>query len=304
MTSSGRIRLLVCSLFFVALIAFAIPYSPTNALSRPAQPGDSAVMPTGTPLKIKAPLGRPPVPIPVADPPTTESVALSRGLYYDPLFSGDTRSRILPSSAIGFTDIHSASIGVGDKKRTRHSPTVINSAYSSLQFWDGRAPSLEEQAKRPIENPVEKATTHAVVVKRLTLFKQACGTEDITIEIVVNSIPSFGGTVLSGNLGSVAFITARTRRAPSASAQGWLQLFVDPKKGNCAVCHTIGKRLCALDRQQFRQPQHCSRYERKMVDLGRCDEAKNEADWERSRHLLCETSRSEDLTCTMILSLP
>ena len=61
MTSSGRIRLLVCSLFFVALIAFAIPYSPTNALSRPAQPGDSAVMPTGTPLKIKAPLGLPPV---------------------------------------------------------------------------------------------------------------------------------------------------------------------------------------------------------------------------------------------------
>ena len=141
------------------------------------------MMPTRTPLKIKAPLGLPPVPIPAADPPATETVALGRGLYYDPLFSGDTRSRILPSSAIGFTDIHSASIGVGDKKRTRHSPTVINSAYSSLQFWDGRAPSLEEQAKRPIENLVERATTHAVVVKGLALFKQAWGTEDITIEI-------------------------------------------------------------------------------------------------------------------------
>jgi hypothetical protein len=96
MTSSGRIRLLVFSLFFVALIAFAILYSPTNALSRPAQQGDSAVMPTGTPLKIKAPLGLPPVPIPAADPPTTETVALGRGLYYDPLFSGDTRSRVHP----------------------------------------------------------------------------------------------------------------------------------------------------------------------------------------------------------------
>jgi cytochrome c peroxidase len=106
---------------------------------------------------------------------------------------------ILPSSAIGLTDIHPASIGVGGKKRTRHSPAVINSAYSSLQFWDGRAPSLEEQAKRPIENPVEMATTHAVVVKRLARFKQAWGTEDITIEIVVNSIPSFERTVLSGN---------------------------------------------------------------------------------------------------------
>jgi di-heme cytochrome c peroxidase len=118
---------------------------------------------------------------------------------------------ILPSSAIGFTDIHPASIGVGGKKRTRHSPTVINSAYSSLQFWDGRAPSLEEQAKRPIENPVEMATTHAVVVKRLALFKQAWGTEDITIEIVVNSIPSFECTVFEWEL-SVRSLLLRPRQ--------------------------------------------------------------------------------------------
>ena len=158
------------------------------------------MMPTGTPLKIKAPLGLPPVPIPAADLPTTETVALDRGLYYDPLFSGDTRARVHPAILRNrVTDIHPASIGVGGKKRTRHSPTVINSAYSSLQFWNGRAPSLEEQAKRPIENPVEMATTHAVVVKRLVLFEPAWGTEDITIEIVVNSIPSFERTVLSGN---------------------------------------------------------------------------------------------------------
>jgi hypothetical protein len=94
---------------------------------------------------------------------------------------------ILPFSAIGgFTDIHPASIGVGGKKGTRHSPTVINSAYSSLQFGAGGATSLEEQAKGPIENPVEMATAHAVVVKRLpadpkdvALVKPAWGTEDI-----------------------------------------------------------------------------------------------------------------------------
>ena len=146
---------------------------------------------------------------------------------------------IRPSSAIGFTDIHAASISVGGKKRTRHSPSVINSVYSSLQFWDGRAPGLKEQAKRSIENPAEMATTHAVVVKRLALFKQAWVTDDVTIEIVVNSISSFERTALRGNSRLVAFITATTRRAPSASAQGWLKLFVDP---NCAVCHTIGKK--------------------------------------------------------------
>ena len=97
MTSSGKIPLLVFSLFFVALTAFAILYRPPNPLSRPAQQGDSAVMPTRTPLKIKAQLGLPPVPIPAAAPPATETVALGRGLYYDPLFSGDTRSRVHPA---------------------------------------------------------------------------------------------------------------------------------------------------------------------------------------------------------------
>jgi len=55
-----------------------------------------------------------------------------------------------------------------------------------LQFWDGGATSLEEQAKGPIENPVEMTTAHAVVVKRLAAdpkdvasVKPAWGTEDI-----------------------------------------------------------------------------------------------------------------------------
>jgi cytochrome c peroxidase len=157
-----RIRLLIFSLFLVALIAFAILHSPMNAMSRPALPADN--------------------------PPTTETVALGRRLYYDPRLSADNTIACESCHSLqsGFTDIQPASIGVGGRKGTRHSPTVINSAYSSLQFWDGGATSLEEQAKGPIENPVEMATAHAVVVKRLpadpkdvALVKPAWGTEDI-----------------------------------------------------------------------------------------------------------------------------
>jgi len=120
---------------------------------------------------------------------------------------------------MGFADSRPLSIGVGGKTGTRHSPTVINSAYSSLQFWDGRAPSLEEQAKGPIENPVEMATTHAEVVQRLqadpkyvALFKQAWGTDQVTIDLVVKSIASFERTVLSGNSPFDRFIMDMTRK--------------------------------------------------------------------------------------------
>ena len=126
--------------------------------------------------------------LPADNLPTTETVALGRRLSYDPRLSGDNTIACASCHSLqsGFTDIHPASIGVGGKKGTRHSPTVINSAYSSLQFGAGGATSLEEQAKGPIENPVEMATAHAVVVKRLpadpkdvALVKPAWGTEDI-----------------------------------------------------------------------------------------------------------------------------
>lgn len=184
MSSPEKTRVVTFSLFFLALIALAILYRPTNAVSHPADQNNVTVLPIGKPLLIKAPLGLPPVPIPADNPPTAHTVALGRRLYYDPVLSADNTISCASCHGpqMGFTDTHPVSLGVGRKQGTRHSPTVINSAYNTLQFWDGRAPSLEEQAKGPIANPVEMATTHADVVKRLqadpkyvALFQQAWG---------------------------------------------------------------------------------------------------------------------------------
>jgi cytochrome c peroxidase len=177
-----RIRIIVFSSFFGALIVFAFLYRPVDAYSHPP---DTAPMPIGKVVQIKPPLGLPPVPVPVDNPLTVETIALGRQLYYDPIISADKTISCASCHGpqMGFADTHPVSLGVGGKKGTRHSPTVINSAYNSLQFWDGRAPSLEEQAKGPIANPVEMAMTHAAVVQRLQAdpdyvakFKQAWGT--------------------------------------------------------------------------------------------------------------------------------
>ena len=288
MESSQKIRLLVFSLFFIGLIVFAILYSPVNAVSRPADKERGSLMPTGTPLTIKAPLGLPPVPIPADNPPTVETVALGRLLYYDPILSADSTISCASchSPEAAFADARPVSIGVDGKKGARHSPTVINSAYNFLQFWDGRALNLEEQAKGPIANPVEMATTHAEVVRRLQAdpkyvarFKQAWGTEQISIDLVVNSIASFERTVLSGNSPFDRFYYGHDKRALSASAQRGLKLFVDPKKGNCEVCHTIGKEYALLTDNKFHNLGIGADTRGNMVDLGRYDQTKNEADW-------------------------
>ena len=286
--SAEKERVCVFAIFLAALLIFAIIYQPVNAVSHPADQVAPSVMPIGKTLLIKAPLGLPPVPVPADNPPTAETVALGRHLYYDPALSADNTISCASCHApeTGFTDTRPVSIGVGGKKGTRHSPTVINSAYSFLQFWDGRAPSLEEQAKGPMINPVEMATTHAAVVKRLqadpkyvALFKEAWGTDQITIDLVVKSIAAFERTVLSGNSPFDRFYYGHDRRALSASAQRGLKLFIDPKKGNCAVCHTIEKQYALFTDNKFHNLGIGADTRGNMVDLGRFEQTKNQADW-------------------------
>jgi len=288
MSSPEKTRVVTFFFFFLALVAFAILYRPTNALSHPADQSTATLLPVGKPLQIKAPLGLPPVPIPADNPPTADTVALGRRLYYDPVLSADNTISCASCHGpqMGFTDTHPVSLGVGGKKGARHSPTVINSTYNTLQFWDGRAPSLEEQAKAPIANPVEMATTHADVVKRLQadpkyviLFKQAWGTDQITIDLVVKSIASFERTVLCGNSAFDRFYYGHDKNALSPAAQRGFKLFVDPKKANCEVCHTIGKDYALFTDNKFHNLGIGADIHGDMVDLGRYEQTKNDADW-------------------------
>lgn len=244
MKSSARV--LIFALFVLgALSLAAFSYLPVHA-----QSSASPVMPIGKPVQIKAPLGLPPVPIPADNPPTEETIALGRRLYYDPILSVDSTISCASCHApqFAFSDKRSVSVGVGQKAGMRHAPTVINSAYFTLQFWDGRANSLEEQAKGPMANPVEMAHTLDGVVKRLQtdpkypeLFKGAWGTEQITIDMVVKSIASFERTVIAGDSPFDRFYYGHDSSAMSPEAQRGLIIFISAKKGNCAVCHTIGK---------------------------------------------------------------
>jgi cytochrome c peroxidase len=97
------------------------------------------------------------------NPPSEDKIALGRMLYYDTRLS---RSQTVscntchPLTRYG-VDGTAVSIGHRGLKGNRNAPTVYNAAGHIAQFWDGRAPDVEEQAKGPLTNPVEMALANA-----------------------------------------------------------------------------------------------------------------------------------------------
>src|SRR6185503_14697795 len=158
----------------------------------------------GYPYPVPQGLEAPPVP---PDNPVTDGkVALGKVLFFDKRLSRDATISCASchDPAKGWTDQSPVSTGIKGQKGTRSAPTVLNAAYMESQFWDGRAASLEEQAKGPIENPLEMGFTHAELVARLSaiqgykpLFKAAWGDESVSIDRIAASIASFERTVLT-----------------------------------------------------------------------------------------------------------
>lgn len=163
-------------------------------------------------VKIKVPLGlTQPPPIPVENPPTVAKWALGKRLYFDTVLSsdGNVSCASCHNPLQGFTTNTRVSTGIKSQLGGMNGPTVLNSAYNALQFWDGRAASLEDQAQGPVQNPVEMfdgnghAWEKAVArVRRkgdyMQRFQEVFGTAP-TRDGIAKAIATYERTVLIGN---------------------------------------------------------------------------------------------------------
>ncbi len=251
------------------------------------KPAEAPANPIGTVIEIKAPLGLPSVPLPADNPPTAETIALGRKLYYDGKLSidGTISCAFCHNPKMGFSDGQKTSLGVKAQRGGRNAPTVWNSAYSTLQFWDGREPSLEAQAGGPMQNPIEMAHTQDGVVAAInanpeykTLLEKAYGPGPATFTKARYAIASFERTVLSGNSPFDKYMYGGDKKAMSAAAIRGLDVFRDPKKGNCAVCHTIEKDSALFTDNKFHNLGVGIDSKGELKDLGRFEVTKVEAD--------------------------
>jgi cytochrome c peroxidase len=217
-------------------------------------------VPVGSPAQIHAPLGLPPVPIPTDNPPTAATIALGKRLFYDKRLSKDDTLACATchNPKYDFTDRHPRSMGVGGAMGLRNAPTLINVAYQPLQFWDGRAGSLEAQAASPIADPLEMNQPHKVSVSKLgkdpvyrQMFHDAFGSPDITLGRVEKSLASFERTILSGDSAFDRYLYGKQETALTPGQARGLALFINPAKGNCAACHTITPQYALFTDGQF-----------------------------------------------------
>jgi len=241
----------------------------------------------GTPVAIEAPLGLPPVPIPAENPPTQESIALGRKLFFDTRLSADDTVSCASchDPKLSFADGMPTAKGIRGQFGKRNAPTVVNAAYAPVLFLDGRAASLEQQAGGPIANPIEMGQTHQAVVEKIGKipeyrqeFDRVFGAGPVTIGKIEMAMASFERTVLSGDSPFDRYLYKDDKTALSPEAIRGLAIFTDKTRGNCSTCHTIGETYSLFSDGKFHNIGAGINASGEMTDLGRYEQTKVEAD--------------------------
>ncbi len=211
---------------------------PVRVLLVSALLSGSALAADWQPLPDKAPE-------PADNPTTAEKVELGKMLYFDPRFSqtGTVSCNSCHNLMLGGDDNRDFSMGVHGKTGGRSAPTVWNAAFASSQFWDGRAASLEDQAKGPVVNPVEmgmsdleKAMNRVRAIPGYkAYFKRAFGGKDpMTVDNAAKAVAAFERTMITPNSPYDRFVKG-DRTALTAQQQRGMQAFADT---GCTSCHS------------------------------------------------------------------
>ena len=235
--SNATLRLILALLVLCALGAGSgsVQASPSGHAPHGTVTIDGVTVPDVGPLPTV-------VPIPSSNLNYTAKIELGKQLYFDGRLSKNNAisCAFCHNPGTGFADPRQTSIGVGGGVGGRQSPTVYNTGLNHVQFWDGRARSLEEQAIGPIHNPVEMAETHEHVVAKLgkikgyqQQFRAVFGT-DVNLQGIAEAIAAYERTVLSTNSAFDKYVLGAQKAMDEAAVRG-LALFKG--KARCILCH-------------------------------------------------------------------
>ena len=180
-----------------------------------------------------------------ADNPTTEAkVELGKMLYMDPRFSstGTVSCNSCHNVMEGGDDSRSVSMGVHGKTGGRNAPTVWNSAFHSVQFWDGRAALLEDQAKGPVANPVEMGMkdvdTAMERVRRIpgykAYFDKAFGENSMTVDNAAKAVAAFERTLITPNSSYDKYVKGDNKAMSEQQVRGMNKF----ASSGCTSCHS------------------------------------------------------------------
>ena len=187
--------------------------------------------------------GEPVRPIVAMEDTDPLKVQLGFDLYHDTRLSVDNTISCASCHALdaGGVDNHQYSHGVEERLGGVNAPTVYNAVYNFVQFWDGRAKTLADQAAGPPLNPVEMASTSfEEIVAKLTedkhyveMFNALYPEQGISEATITDAIEEFERTLVTPNSQFDKWLLGDNEALTSEELRGY-ELF---KENSCATCH-------------------------------------------------------------------
>ncbi len=183
------------------------------------------------------------IPFPKDNPYTPEKAALGKRLYFDTRLSISAAQSCASchSPGFGWGDGLALGVGHGMGQLGRHSPTIINAAWSSIFMWDGRLATLEEQALGPIQSPGEMNMPIDKLMDRLShipeykpQFEAAFPNDGMKIGTLARAIATYERTVVSERAPFDAWIDGNEKAISEEAKRGFA---VFNGKAQCSSCH-------------------------------------------------------------------
>lgn len=230
-------------------------------------------------------------PIPADNPMTPAKIELGKKLYFDTRLSKTDKISCNTCHDVNGSgaDKNPVAVGINGALGKRNSPTVWNSAFWDVQFWDGRAKSLEDQAIGPMINSVEMGMdSHDLLIQKLLKvdgyqkeFKAVFGGDKpLTLAHASQAIAAYERTLITVDSPFDLYLKG-DKKALNPSAVRGMQLV---KTVGCIACHSgphfSGPAVPTGFYMKFPTipgSKYDSKYEL-LKDEGRFEVTKNEAD--------------------------
>ncbi|WP_159018485.1 cytochrome-c peroxidase [Algibacter sp. L3A6] len=180
---------------------------------------------------------------PEYNPFSQEKSKLGKTLFFDPRLSvsGQIACASCHNPELAWTDNSTRSFGHNRQTGARNSMTILNSGFAHSLFWDGRASSLEDQARFPIGDPLEMNEKLNIAVDKIAeiegykpLFEAAFGNDTISLERIQFAIATFERTVNSYKTRFDKFVEGDSTKLNNQEVLG---LHVFRTKARCINCH-------------------------------------------------------------------
>jgi cytochrome c peroxidase len=281
-SKNRRWRVGAALLVFVAACTSKPAEKEEKEVEEAPKPAEKAELPP-------APSELPELKIPEDNPQTPEKVALGHQLFFDKRLSvdGSRSCYSCHQNEHGNGGETPLAVGAKEKKLTRHSPVIWNTAYFEAFYWDGRAGSLEAQAKGAWaggnmgvgeENLPKKAAKIAKIKGYRKQFRAVFPEEGVTPDTIAKAISAYERTLVCDDTAYDRFAKGDQDALTDEQKLGW-SVFMG--KGQCSVCHApplFSSAMGVPDGLYYNVGIGTDKPEDE-VDVGRMKVSGNESDW-------------------------